>query len=167
MYLPKSKYSNTKYTNGKEYVTEDGKYYTGPYFITYNGTFFTGNKPSKNAKELRRIDKEVQNLQFTSEFIQPTEKDYQKGFIERFFSQDKRNKNIIETKKSKFLKLRQLPYVESLSFKWNLAQPADDIVKGKYVYSGSISKNKNLIEQAENQMTGISLLLKSPSEFVK
>ena len=30
-----------------------------------------------------------------------------------------------------------------------------------------ISKNKNLIEQAENQMTGISLLLKSPSEFVK
>jgi hypothetical protein len=167
MYLPKSKYSNTKYTNGKEYVTEDGKYYTGAYFITYSGKFFTGNKPSNNARELRRLDVEIQKLKFTGEFIQPTEKDYEKGFIERYFSQDKRNKNVIETKKSKFLKLRQLPYVESLSLKWNLKQPAEDIVKGKYVYSGSVSKNKNLIEQAENQMAGISFLLKSPSEFVK
>lgn len=167
MYLPKSKYSNTKYTNGKEYVTEDGKYYTGAYFITYSGKFFTGNKPSNNVRELRRLDVEIQKLQFTGEFIQPTEKDYEKGFIERYFSQDKRNKNVIETKKPKFLKLRQLPYVESLSFKWNLAQPADDIIKGKYVYSGSVSKNKDLIEQAEKQMKGISLLLKSPSEFIK
>ena len=167
MYLPKSKYSETKYTNGKEYVTEDGKYYTGPFFITYSGKFFTGNKPSKNARELRRLDVEIQKLQFTGEFIQTTEKDYEKGFIERYFSQDKRNKNVIETKKPKFLKLRQLPYVESLSLKWNLKQPAEDIVKGKYVYSGSVSKNKDLIEQAKKQMKGISLLLKSPSEFIK
>ena len=75
-------------------------------------------------------------------------------------------KEFIETKKSKFLKLRQLPYVESLSLKWNLKQPAEDIVKGKYVYSGSISKNKDITQQAEKQMKVISLILKSPSEFI-
>ena len=166
MYLPKSKYSSTKYTNGKDYVTKDGKYYTGPYFITYNDKFYTGNKPSKNAKELRRLDDKLIFANFVGEHIQPTSKDFERGYIVRYFSQDTRTKEVIETKKQRHVGLSQYNYIESLNFKWDLTQPAYDIVKEDYVYSGSITRNKNITIEADKQMKGISLILKDPSEFV-
>lgn len=167
MYLPKSKYSETKYTRGKEYVTKDGKFYTGAYFITYSGKFYTGAKPSKNARELMRLDEEALKIPFISEHIQPTAKDYEQGYIIRYFSQDKRNKNVIETGKKKYLQLSKLPYVEGISFKWYISQPAEDVKKGDYIFSGSISKNKSMLEQIGEDIKGILLLIKSPSEFVK
>jgi len=175
MYLPESKYSKPKYTRGDELLKVDGTFYTGWYFSSYSGKFFTGKSPDNNTKPLFPANTEEQvDLRtgetpgkFSSDIIIPTEKDYQEGFFTRYFVQDKRNKAIIEVNFASRAKMLKLPYTKVQEVKWILKGPAEDIKHGPYIFFGAASQNKENIAQAEESIKGLTLFIKSYSEFVK
>lgn len=170
MYLPKSKYSEPKYTQGDLYTKENGEPYIGWYFQTYDEKYYTGKLPTKKSKPIfnqSHSDLEVTEVKFSNDRVRPTEKDYQQEYFNRYFLEDRRNKNIIEVKKSKYLKFSKKSYINSTTVKWNLSKPVDNLKKGSYIYFGSAAKNKETILEAEKHIKKLSSVIKNYGEFVK
>lgn len=170
MFLPKTKYSEPKYTRGGKFFLKDGTSYTGWYFTTFKNESFTGKTPSDTSKLLEEHkdgDLLVDDLSFYNDLIIPTEKDYTEGKFLRYFIQDKRNKVIIELKKEKYGKLIKEPFTVGTIVEWDLTTPSENITKNGYIYFGSASKNKETILLAEKTIVGLSSAIKSYSEFVK
>tara|TARA_A100000172_G_scaffold78022_1_gene63080 strand:+ start:103 stop:471 length:369 start_codon:yes stop_codon:yes gene_type:complete len=118
MYIPISKYSKAKYSRGNDFTKSDGTFYVGWYFTDIAGNFFAGKKPSNTSFSLTLANSEltapIPKMEFTGEYIQPTEADYDNGYFIRFFLQDKRSKKIIEVKKEKFDFLKKYNYIINL-----------------------------------------------------
>lgn len=170
MYLPKTKYSKPEYTRGDTYVLPSGKYYTGWYFETYDGRYFTGKVPSKTSELLQQenqSDAFTPLNRFVNDLIIPSTKDYEAGYITRYYLQDKRNKSIIEVKQKKYQELIKRQYITGTHIKWNLSKPAENKNVGPYVYFGSAAKNKELVLDAEKIVPGLSNTIKNYGEFVK
>ena len=169
MYLPKSKYSKPLYTRGGEYLLPNGREYVGWYFETYKGEAYSGKTPSRYSQKIFNSKKSDTNvdIRFVNDLIIPTLKEIEQGFFTRYYIQDRRNRNIIEVKKQKYLVLSKRNYLKGVKLLWNLSKPADDIKQGPYIYFGSASKNKETVIEAEKQMPGLSSTIKSYSEFVK
>ena len=149
MYIPISKYSKAKYSRGNDFTKSDGTFYVGWYFTDLAGNFFAGKKPSNTSFSLTLANSEltapIPKMEFTGEYIQPTEADYDNGYFIRFFLQDKRSKKIIEVKKEKFDFLKKYNYIINLQIKWILVGPIENINKGPYIYFGSAARNKETV----------------------
>ncbi len=169
MYLPKSKYI-TKYSTGDEFLKPDGSYYIGPYVETYKGNFYEGKEFTSNSKKLidtRSLNEFNQNVaSFTNSNITPTEKDYEKGIFIRYIVQDKRNNEIVEVTKEKYINLSKQNYTRSVTIEWILSQPLEDINKGPYIYFGARSQNKESVDEAEKVIKGISQFIFNYGQFV-
>jgi len=169
MYLPKSKYSKPKYSRGERFQLLNGTDYIGWYFKTYKNEYFTGKAPTSRSQKLKELitdDTGDTGKQFVNDYVRPTEENYKNGFLTRFFLQDVRNKSIIEVKQTKYNTLRKLPYINGVKIDWVLKSPAEDGVKNGYIFFGSASKNKELVLEAEETITGLSSAIKSFSEFI-
>lgn len=171
MYLPKSKYSEPKYTRGNDFVVEatNGDY-VGWYFSTYKNEYYTGKVPSKTSSKLVELDGGDQapvQEKFVSNIIVPSSNDYAQGFFTRYFIQDKRNQAVIEVTKERYTTLKNLPHISTETVIWNLTTPVENINKGPYIYFGSESKNKDAVVEAEKTIKNLNQYIKSYSEFVK
>ena len=171
MYLPKSKYKGPKFSQGDVFVDENGEAYVGYYFETYDKKFFTGKQPSKNSKPISKFAENTgsrgSEIKFTNDIIKPTEKDYEQEYFNRYFLEDKRNKNIIEVKKSKYLNFKRKGYINSTLVKWNLTTPVENLKRGSYIYFGSAAKNKESVINAEKNINKLSSIIKDYGKFVK
>ena len=153
MYLPKGKYSKPKYSYGGDLTSVDGTPYKGFYFTDQAGNSFTGSKPGRNSKVLLKTseelvtedDKPTAFKRFVSQVIKPTIKDYENGFFERYFLQDKRSLKIIEVKLKKYKYWKKFHYIECVKLKWLLTNPIKNIKKGEYIFFGSEAKNKETV----------------------
>ena len=152
MYIPRSKYSEPKFSEGV--ITDtSGKKYTGYYFTDHKGRMFAGKSPESNGRylgkeELAGTDIEILNEKptFTSERVGPTEKDYETGVFKRYFLQHKQTKKIIEVGKKKYYHFSKKSNTNSLILDWNLSAPSENQNIGPYIYFGSAAKNKELVE---------------------
>lgn len=103
----------------------------------------------------------------------PTQRDYQRGFIKRYFAQKKNKTNqITEINRSQYLSHPNMltglnaRLYRVFEIDWKISGVRNDIYNGKVpVEIGVEDTNKNIIEIAERQYTGISDYLDDPLEF--
>ena len=191
-YFPKNKITTNLYTKGNEFSI-NGKSYIGAYYITYNGKVFSGKDPINGSsqelipiKELDIISEEkiggvvldsttsnyinnpnIKNLNSYLVPIQyypaPTDNDYQKGYIMRYFAK-KRNDigYVIEVDKDTYQSLLKKDSVydyityQSIDLFWQITGPLRDDRKNKeYKVSGIIDTNKRLVEEKDKNFRGL------------
>jgi len=104
---------------------------------------------------------------------EPTGRDYEKGYITRYFAQKRRgtkkiteiSENQFETHKLSYRGLNNKLY-EVFSIEWEIAGPKNDIYKGKVpVTTGVKTTNLNLLKLEEEEHPGIMKYLDDPLEF--
>jgi len=172
MYLPKSKYTGPLYTPEGVYVYEDGTPFKGWFILTYKVEAFEGKNPKEAGKKLiLKVEYDLRNqvnqaLSNTLHYLEPSERDYQKGTIQRYFTKVKANNSIKEVTRIAY-NASNVPYLERLEITWNLTGPVDDTKIGSYIREGAATKNKKVVEAAEGQMQGISQFLVDYGEYVK
>ena len=191
-YFPKNKITTNLYTKGNEFSI-NGKSYIGAYYRTYNGKVFSGKDPINGSsqelipiKELDIISEEkiggivldsttsnyinnpnIKNLNSYLVPIQyypaPTDNDYQKGYIIRYFAK-KRNDigYVIEVDKDTYQSLLKKDSVydyityQSIDLFWQITGPLRDDRKNKeYKVSGIIDTNKRLVEEKDKNFRGL------------
>ena len=172
MYLPKSKYTGPLYTPEGIYVYEDGTPFKGWFIFTYKAEAFEGINPKEAGKKLLlKVEYDLRNqvnqaLSNTLYYLEPSEKDYQKGTIQRYFVKIKANNSIKEITRSAFT-ATNAPFVTKLQITWNLTGPVDDTQIGSYIKEGAATKNRRVVELAEEKLQGISQYITNYGEYVK
>lgn len=178
-YLPKHKQvakEKLKELGGSLVDPKTGLKFTGKYIQDFLGNFIKGDKVTKNAEPLQYIPPSDESEagkyknSFISTKIQPSENDYSKGTLSRYFCKDSRTNKIIEVNLEKYKELKKESklYRRVLRIEWYITgEPEDQIING-YLYPGTKAKNQDVINQAEQILPGIGKqILKDPSQFVR
>lgn len=182
-YIPKSKYTEPKYTSGGEFtIKSSGKEYTGFYIETYRDRFYAGKSPQQAGEELARVKSEgIVNkgaklglfallTTLAKGFFKPkpTSTDRDNGSMKRYFIQDKNNNSILETDKDSYLQAQeQVPNRRFVEMDWIIKGPADNTIINGYPFEGAASKNKKTVLSFEKDMPGISTFVKDYSLLVE
>ena len=168
--LPRSKYSKPIHTPGKEF-TLNGKEYVGWYVVTYQEKFYTGKTITKESKEIQKVVTSPTNSNtvkvFVEQEVKPTLEDRAAGIWRRYFIQKVVNKVIIEVTKERYQAYLKTPGYKVLSLFWIIKGPAENVVKGPYVYKGASEKNREAVGKLENSFQGIQNYIKDYSKFVE
>lgn len=172
MYLPKSKYTGPLYTPEGVYVYEDGTPFKGWFILTYRGEAYEGLSPQEaETKILLKAVYEAQNKikvfqNSVLHYLEPADRDYRAGYVYRYFLKMKSSNVIKEVSKAGYSRIN-VPFIEKVQITWNLTGPVDDTKIGSYIKEGAASKNKKVVEAAEQKMQGISQYITDYGEFVK
>lgn len=182
-YIPKSKYTQPKYTPGGEFIVEaTGKDYVGSYIETYGDRYYAGTSPQQGGEEIKKISKEgivdkglkatgfAALLALLKGFFKPkpSPTDKENGKLSRYFVQDINNSKIVETDKDTFLQAQtQIPNRRFAQTDWIIKGPAEDKIINGYPYEGAASKNKKAIAALESSMPGISTFITDYSLLVE
>lgn len=170
MALPRSKYSDPIHTPGNEF-TLDGKNYVGWYVITYQDKYIAGRTVDRFSKEIFPIVLETPSADTVKVFVEqkvtPTDDDKILGNWKRYFIQNKKSLHIIEVKKERYAAFKNTPGYAVGTLDWKLVGPAEDVVKGPYVYKGANNQNRVTTEKLETTIKGITNYIKDYSEFVE
>lgn len=169
MYLPKSKYSKPVYTQGDDLTDKrTGKPYVGWYFEIYNGKIFKGKDPESAGDELKKKSSglEAPSIRFTPDAVTPPELTDTVVDFDRYFLQDKRNKQIIEVGIDKYNYFSSKSYIIGVTVKWYIKGPASDLVKKGYRFIGAASKNKQAVQVFSNNIKELPDHIEDYSEFV-
>jgi len=182
-YYALHKIDTGKYTNGTEYVLDDGSDYIGTYHILPNSQIFTQSQPSKFSKELHvkrlDIDESVKRYnrltdstigKYISPVVyqpRPTLDDYRFGEIERYFVQKRNNPTttIMEIDTAQFNTINTSNVVGINGVMWN-----STILPWKIslISPESIAQiNRREIQYVESKFTGIGIYLSNPLEFYR
>ena len=178
IYYPEGAIQKGLYTNGGEWMFEDGTEYTGQYHKYLNTKeVFTESYFIKDvSKKLIRyynLDVDFQKNTFeyntlketvksyTPEltipdpyFLQPSQEDYDNGFVERYFYKRKGSTTINEISKNGFGNLNS-PYYQKLKLKWKITGPLNDTNEE----TGIIDTNRRTILLYQNEFTGLERYL--------
>lgn len=172
VYYPEGQIQKGLYTQGKEFMFEDGTEYVGDYHTYSTGEVFTKSTylksisqkliPFIDLSEFSNSQKfeydKLNKLKPTFEFATygkaiPTQEDYNQGFVVRYFTKRHFNDIITEVTKQTFGLLRPEYYVK-LELRWKLVDDASIV-------------NERIIRNAEKTINGISNYITNYSEFVK
>lgn len=182
-YIPKSSYTEPKYTLGREYTVKDtGEEYIGYYIEASRGKFYSGKSPQQGGVELLKIEKERLINQGAKAGIfallaalakgffkpKPSSIDKERGFTVRYFIQDRNDNKIVETDKETYLEAqRELRNNIFTTVDWTIKGPAENSIIAGYPYEGAASKNRKAIAAVEKQMPGISTFITDYSLLVE
>lgn len=182
-YIPKSSYTEPKYTLGREYTIKDtGEEYVGYYIEASRGKFYSGKSPQQGGGELLKIEKERLINQgakagifallatLAKGFFKPkmSSIDKERGFTIRYFIQDKNNNKIVETDRETYLEAqKELLNNRFVQVNWTIKGPAENSVIAGYPYEGAASKNRKAIAAVEKQIPGISTFITDYSLLVE
>jgi hypothetical protein len=198
-YYPKSRIIENQQANQGEFILINGQEYVGPYYTTFDRNFFTGNNPySLNSKPLIPIqpasDPEFIDL-LKNEYItlnpnnsfsslidptpytpKPTEEDYKKGKITRYFARQRNGTQF------KIMEINQQTYDNLLnnrgglntslwkviSIFWQISGPLRDVrVNNIRTRAGIIDTNQRVLDNAEKNFIGIKQYLSDLQQFSK
>ena len=186
IYYPEGAIQKGLYTNGGEWMFEDGTEYTGQYHKYLNTReVFTESYFIKDvSKKLIRyynLDVDFQKNTFeyntlketvksyTPEltipdpyFLQPSQEDYDNGFVERYFYKRKGSTTINEISKNGFGNLNS-PYYQKLKLKWKITGPLNDTNEE----TGIIDTNRRTILLYQNEFTGLERYLTDLQQSAK
>lgn len=159
MLLPKFKQKTGHKAPGKLYL--NGKRYNGPFTEDWRGNFYVGEyvKDTRNSQQLELRTEEDSTTEFFTKRRLPTNKDYEKGSMTRYFVQDKRSGKVIETDKQYYFnqKKENKPYRTTLSVNWNVSNDS-----GKGASAGSSQTN-----QITNQLVSLTDAKGNPVNIIK
>ena len=168
MYIPKNLYRKRQ-TYGGEFTTPQGEQYVGPVIETATGINFAGDNLNSITGEVFPVESK-QNLTEVerpyNDYYSPTDKDYLRGIVTRYFIRDRRGK-FTEMSRKQWLEKRNGKRVTAGQLSWTLKGPVAD---GKYngvPFKGASTKNKEALQRLEKDYPGISEFFKSTSEFVR
>ena len=178
IYYPEGAIQKGLYTNGGEWMFEDGTEYTGQYH-RYSNTkeVFTESyfikDVSKKLIPFYDLNVSFQNNIFdynvlteniedyTPEltipdpyFLQPNQEDYDNGFVKRYFYKRKGSTTINEIDKTGFSDLDS-PYYQKIELKWKISGPLNDTPEE----TGIIDTNLRTILLYKNEFTGLERYL--------
>ena len=169
MFIPKSKYSTSKHTPGREFLL-NGKRYIGWYIQLSTGEYYTGKVFDTKSVKLESVKNTGETeiiYPFHDVKTSPSPKDIQNKTWTRYFLRDKRNSRIIEVDKERYGLFRVKPYVIRVTLDWVLQGPAENLIINGYQYYGAAHKNKVAAEALEPTMPGLSTFIKNYAEFVE
>lgn len=191
-YYPPSKVITNLTTSGGEFQLSEGQFYSGKYYVTFDGRAFSGPDPqtgpsdplvrtpiyenvegfknfvldnstreviikSTNVKTNRTIGKP------NSYYPQPTESDYKRGYVIRYFTK-KENENgfIIEISEEEYNNIvngtadYDISIYQTAKILWKLTGPLRSQRKSQYnVIPGIIDTNQRLTEQTNKTFLGM------------
>lgn len=105
--------------------------------------------------------------------VQPTDEDYNNGFIERFFVEHKEKGTIIEIDKNTFSEIKSqstnyhYPSYLVGSLFWKLRGPVANQDVNGYIVEGTSERNAKAVLALEQLLPNIRTYLTDPSQFVK
>lgn len=190
-YYPSYAIINNLTTNGAEFFL-NGAPYSGKYYQTIDGEFYSGPDPQTGPSEkLSKINNYIGTpgldnikLSFDSQkqlaiktnvqsnriqgqpgsfFPQPTEEDYIKGYITRYFTKKENEKGyIIEISRDEYNDIvngdtdYDIRLYQVTTILWKLTGPLNNTRKSQYnVIPGIIETNRRLTESANKNFLGI------------
>jgi hypothetical protein len=182
-YIPKTSYTEPKYTSGGEYKTKDtGEDYIGFYIEASRGKYYSGKSPQQGGAEILKVETEglvnkgarakvfALLLALAKGFFRPklSSIDRERGFTVRYFIQDKNDNKIVEVDRETYLEAqKELLNKRFIEVNWTIKGPAENSVIAGYPYEGAASKNRKAITAAEKQIPGISTFVKDYSFLVE
>lgn len=182
-YIPKTSYTQPKYTSGGEYKTKDtGEDYIGFYIEASRGKFYSGKSPQQGGAEILKVQTEgIVNkgakasvfallAALSKGFFKPKASsiDKENGFTTRYFIQDKNDNKIIETDRELYLQAqREIPNKRFAQTDWTIKGPAENQIINGYPYEGAVSKNRKAIQALEKTIPGISTFITEYSLLVE
>ena len=174
--------ANEKYTSGNEFRNyKTGAEYVGFYFEKtgehYGGLEAIGTdfillmdyKIDAQAAIFRNLKKTFKKkLRAPGHYRpRPTEKDYEKTFITRYFIRNDHNKDIFEVNKSsyKYYSKKDNPIkniYSAISFDWKIVGPEFDVVStdGTIMATGVFDTNKRTLQMHHDDIPELQLVLK-------
>lgn len=170
MYYPINKIVTDLFTAGNEFaVAATLRPYKGYYFSTFDGKYFTGNKSAANSVELMKytVNKSTtSNQQLSFYSPTPSEDDYKKGFIKRYFIKrvNAGIDTIKEISKADYEKNKKNILYIFTQLDWKITGPLYDI-PGHISVSGIIDTNKRTVIKKEKELPGINFYIKNLSQF--
>ena len=175
-YLPKSKQQSGGQPEGNLIDPATGAKYLGKFVQDFLGNFFKGDKITSKSKPLELVpySAELESGKYLNRLImtypEPSQADYDKGAMDRYFVKDARNGKIVELNKQRYsaIKKEEKTTFRVLKIEWYITGEAEDKIINGYLYPGTSSKNQDVINQAEKIIPGIGKqILKDPSQFVR
>ena len=191
-YYPSSKIITDLSTQGSQFADANGVPYRGKYYINHKGKAFTGPDPrvgpNQPLKEIKAYidapglfknslsNQQRQELAFktgvvqdripgkpTSYFPKPTENDYKKGYITRYFTKKENERGfIIEISQSEYDDIKNgvvdydIPIYQTTKILWKLTGPLRSQRQSQYnIIPGIIDTNQRLTEAANKTFLGI------------
>ena len=191
-YYPSFATKNNQITRGLDFFL-DGKPYSGNFYYDYKGDAYTGVDPvhgsnlplqpikkvynkalAISAKTITSFEKDAQinkqrfefstnGLEPTTYYPQPTNSDYQKGYITRYFSK-KINQSgyVVEISPEEYTAFvngevrYDVSFYQVVSILWKITGPLETQRLSQYdIRAGIIDTNKRLTEAAEPNFVGI------------
>lgn len=173
LYLPEHKKKKGLKLAGKLLDILTGAAFLGSFFQNHLGQFFKGKSYGKNPEPLLFLpDKpaeEETDKKFFNRYIKPSDKDYEKGKLNRYFVKDIPSGKCAELNKDAYIKQQKenKPYRKFYKCEWNVTGLLDDTIIKGYSTEGIKSKNAKIAAEAEKALPGVSTLLNNPSQFTK
>ena len=170
-YLPETKKKKGKLL-GKLLDVASGAPFLGSFFQDHLGNFFKGKGMSDNPEPLLfQPDKkeEETDKKFFNRYLQPSDKDYQKGKLTRYFVKDIPSGKVAELDKNAYIKQKKenKPYRKFHKLDWLVSGLVEDTnIKG-YDAEGIKSKNEKTILAAERALPGIGNVLNDGAQFTQ
>lgn len=171
LYLPEHKKKKGK-PLGKLLDILSGAAFLGAFFQNHLGQFFKGKGMTENPEPLLFVpdkkEEETDN-KFFNRYLTPSDKDYEKGKLTRYFVKDIPSDKVAELDKNAYIKQQKenKPYRKFYKLDWLVSGLLDDTnIKG-YNAEGIKSKNAKTIQEAEKVLPGISSVLNDSSQFTK
>jgi len=190
-YYPSFRVVTNLNTGGTEF-TLDGKPYSGKYYEAYDGRVFSGATPeSGQNKELKRIPKYItapgldsMNISDTQKkdiasktglnsnrisgkpnsfYPKPTEADYKRGYLIRYFTKKENEKGfVIEISSDEYNSIvngtadYDITIYQTVQILWKITGPLRNTRTSQYnVTAGIIDTNERLVESANKTFLGI------------
>ena len=172
LYLPEIKKLALKKA-GKLLDAATGKKFNGSFFQNHLGQFFKGKGMTANPEPLlfvpdKKEEEETDN-KFFNRYLKPSDKDYEKGKLTRYFVKDIPSNKVAELDKNAYIKQQKedKPYRKFHKLDWLVSGLLDDTnIKG-YNAEGIKTKNDKTIKEAERILPGIGNILNDSSQFTK
>jgi hypothetical protein len=197
-YFPKSRIIENQRANPGEMKTPDGKDYTGPYYITFDGKIFTGANPytpgslpliksllNKNEGETILDPQSIEYnsikqtnlvklIDPTPYTPKPTQEDYNKGKITRYFARQRNGTQfkIMEIDQTTYDNLSNnrgglnFALWKVISIFWQISGPLrDERVGNIRTRAGIIDTNQRVLDNAEKSFIGIKQYLTNLQQF--
>lgn len=189
-YYPSFKVIKNQNTSGTEFLL-NGRPYSGKYYLTYDGRAFSGPSPevgpsdlltkvvsSQSAPGLNNLNlsdsskKDLANRtgvvnripgKPNAYYPQPTEQDYRKGYVIRYFTKKENEKGFItEISENEYNTIingtadYDISIYQTTTILWKLTGPLNSTRTSQYnVIPGIIDTNKRLTETSNKNFLGI------------
>lgn len=170
-FLPKIKQKKNK-KKGKLIDPKTGLAFLGPFLLDHLGNFFKGKILTKDSEPLVFAPDEKDDidssLSFFDRFPEPSDKDYTKGKLKRFFVKDIPSNKVVELDKDSYVKQKRQnkPYRKFYTLDWNVKGKLQDGEINGFKVTGIVTKNQKLLDEAEKVIPGIASLV-SADQYTK